>query len=99
MWIADALMRSPVAVGGPGPVLEPTWDFWLPAYMLLSFLLIVVVVRRITLWTAIAGFAGGTAWAWVDNALGVIPAAALAVLVAVLAGACARRIASTRPPS
>jgi hypothetical protein len=99
MWLDEGLMRAHVAVGGPGPVLEPTWDFWLPAYMLLSFLLIIVVVRRVSIWTAVAGFAAGTAWAWIDNALGVIPAAALVVLVAVLAGAWARRADTTRPSS
>jgi hypothetical protein len=98
MVLADGPTITQLAVGGPGPVLEPSWDFWLPAYVLLSFLLIVAfVVRRIALWTGVASLVAGTVWAWVDNALGVIPAAALAVLVAVLAGACVRRIATTRP--
>jgi hypothetical protein len=93
----ESLMPTIVAVGGPGPVLAPSWDFWLPAYMLLSFLIILFVGRRITLWTGVASLAAGTAWAWVDNALGVVPAAALALLVAVCAGAFARRIAAGRP--
>ena len=82
-----------VGVGGPGPGTAASWDFWLPAYMVLSFLLIVGVVRtRITPWTAIACFAAGTVWSWVDNAIGVLPAGAVAVLAAVVCGAVLPRI-------
>jgi hypothetical protein len=94
MGLADAVAPA-VAVGGPGPVLTPSWDFWLPAYMALSFVLIVVFVsRRVTPFTGVACLVVGTLWAWVDNALGVVPAGTLAFLVAVLAGAFARRIAT-----
>jgi uncharacterized membrane protein YraQ (UPF0718 family) len=86
-------MMGWLAVGGPGPGSVPTWDFWLPAYMLLSFLLIVVFLRiRITPWIALACFAAGTLWSWLDNAIGVLPAGAVAVLVAVASGALLPRI-------
>ena len=98
MWFADDPMATIVAVGGPGPVLTPDWDFWLPAYVLASFALIVLFVnRRVTPFTVVASLVTGTLWAWVDNALGVVPAGALALLVAVLTGAFARRIATGRP--
>jgi hypothetical protein len=97
MWFADS-MTTIVAVGGPGPVLTPNWDFWLPAYVLASFVLIVLFVsRRITPVTGFACLATGTLWAWIDNGLGVVPAGALALLVAVLAGAVVRRFAAGRP--
>jgi hypothetical protein len=98
MWFADDPTATIVAVGGPGPVLTPNWDFWLPAYVLASFVLIVLFVsRRVTLVTGVACLATGTLWAWIDNGLGVVPAGALALLVAVLAGAVARRLATGRP--
>jgi len=82
-----------VAVGGPGPGLAANWDFWLPAYILLSLLLIVLFVRiRVTPWTGIACFVAGTLWAWLDNAIGVLPAGAVAVLVAMISGGVLRRI-------
>jgi hypothetical protein len=92
-------MDAILAVGGPGPQIPPNWDFWLPAYVLLSFLLIAVFVRgRITPWTGVVCLVTGTLWAWADNAMGVVPAGALAVFVAVLVGALRRRItASGRP--
>ena len=88
-------MDSILAVGGPGPQIPPSWDFWLPGYMVLSFLLILVFVRgRVTPWTAAICLVAGTLWAWADNAMGVVTAGALAVLVAVLIGAVRRRIAA-----
>jgi hypothetical protein len=76
-----------LAVGGPGPQSAPEWDFWLPAYVLLSFVIMVGFVRiRLTWKIGVASFLAGTLWAWIDNAVGVVPAAALAVLIAVLAG-------------
>ncbi|MGH2634691.1 MAG: hypothetical protein ACRDHU_00845 [Actinomycetota bacterium] len=88
-------MDTILAVGGPAPQIPPNWDFWLPAYMVLSFLLIVTLVRgRVTPWTGAVCLAAGTLWAWADNAMGVVPAGALAVLVAVLIGAVRRRIAA-----
>lgn len=98
MWLVDDPVTAVVGVGGPGPVLPPNWDFWLPAYVLTSFALIVLFVRRrITPATGVACLVAGTLWAWADNAVGVAPAAALAVLVAMLAGAFARRFATGRP--
>jgi hypothetical protein len=86
-------MTEMLAVGGPVPEITPNWDFWLPAYMVLSLLLIAVFVRvRITPWTGIACLVSGTLWAWLDNAIGVLPAGAVAVLVALLAGAVLPRI-------
>jgi hypothetical protein len=86
-------MDAFLAVGGPGPQLATNWDFWLPAYVVLSFLLLVVFVRsRITPWTAAVCLATATLWAWADNAMGVVPAAALAVVLAIVAGAVRRRI-------
>lgn len=86
-----------VAVGGPGPEIATNWDFWLPAYMLLSLVLIVLFVRiRVTPWTGIASLAAGTLWAWLDNAIGVLPAGAVTVLVAFFAGGIARRVAARR---
>lgn len=82
------MIRAILAVGGPGPQTAPEWDFWLPAYIALSFFLMVGLVRtRVTWRLGIACFLVGTLWAWLDNTIGVIPAAALAVLVAVLVGA------------
>ncbi len=87
-----------VAVGGPGPEIATNWDFWLPAYILLSFVLIVLFVRvRVTPWTAIACFVAGTSWAWLDDAIGVLPAGAVAVLVAMISGGVLRRISTGRP--
>ena len=82
-----------VAVGGPGPEIATNWDFWLPAYVLLSLVLIVLFVRiRITPWTGVACLVAGTLWAWLDNAIGVLPAGAVAVLVAVVSGGVRRKI-------
>lgn len=87
-------MLTILAVGGPGPELAPNWDFWLPAYVLLSLLLIVLFVSpRLTVWTGIACLAGGTLWDWLSHAIGVVPAVAIVVLVAVIVGAVFRRIA------
>jgi len=55
------------------------------------------VNRRITLVTGFVCLATGTLWAWIDNGLGVVPAGALALLVAVLGGAVVRRLATGRP--
>ncbi len=87
-------MHAILAVGGPGPELTPSWDFWLPAYVFLSLVLIVLFVRpRVTVWTGIACLASGALWDWLSHAIGVVPAAAIVVLVAVIAGAVFRRIA------
>ncbi len=82
-----------MGVGGPGPNLATNWDFWLPAYMLLSFVLMVVVVRaRVTPWVGLACLVSGTLWSWLDNAIGVLPAGAVALLVAVVSGAVLPRL-------
>jgi hypothetical protein len=88
-----------LAVGVPMSQTASEWDFWLPAYILLSFLLMVGFVRVPVTWRlGVASFLAGTLWAWVDNAVGVIPAAALAVLVAVLAGAIRSRRSALGDP-
>lgn len=87
-------MVALVGVGGPGPRIAPSWNFWLPAYMFLSFLLLVFVVHvRVGAWAGVGAFVCGTLWAWADDPLGVLPAGALGVLVALLASAVVRRIA------
>jgi hypothetical protein len=79
---------SPLAVGGPGPVLPVRWDFSLPLYVLLSFVLAVGVARlRPTPRIVLASFAAATVWKWAADALGVVPAGALAILVAAALGA------------
>jgi hypothetical protein len=82
------VILATVAVGAPIPQGASEWDFWLPSYILVSFLLILGFVHmRLTWKLGVASFLAGTVWAWVDNAVGVLPAAALAVLLAVIAGA------------
>jgi hypothetical protein len=76
----------------------PTWgdvgggfDVWLPLYVLLALLLVMVVSGwRLTLRRALVAIAAGMLWSWSVNPLGVIPAAASAVLAAVVAGAVIR---------
>ena len=85
-------MEAVLGVGGPRRPVGGGFDFWLPTYMVLTFLLARSVVGLRHLTTAgIAAFVGGTLWAWSANGLGVIPAAALAVLVAIVVGGIRRR--------
>lgn len=81
-----------VAVGVPmwGDV-GGGFDVWLPLYVALSFAIVMAVTGwRVNVRRALLAVAGGMAWAWSVNRLGVIPAAALVVLVTVLAGAIVR---------
>jgi hypothetical protein len=88
-----------IAVGGPGPRLSAGWDFWLPSYVLLSFLLLLVLFHaRITARTCIAAFAFGNLWAWLQDATGVIPAAAAVVVVVSVAKEIVRRRRLQAPP-
>ena len=82
-----------VAVGVPtwGDV-GGGWDVWLPLYIALAFLLVLGLSGwRINLRRALFAVACGMTWAWSVNRVGVLPAAALAAVVAVVAGAMLRR--------
>lgn len=78
---------------------EGGFDFWLPTYMVLTFLLVrsVVGIRLFAL-AGIVAFAGGTLWAWSADGLGILPAAALAILLAIVAGGIRRRGGWQRMP-
>jgi hypothetical protein len=74
-------------------VLPNAWDFALPLYILLSLVLIRVVVRAtVTPWTLLACLVAGVTWDWAGHAWGVVPAAALAILLALTARAVLRRV-------
>jgi hypothetical protein len=67
------------------------WDVWLPLYVALAFVLVLAVNRwRLSLRGSLLAIACGLTWAWSVNRLGVIPAAAAAVLITVIVGAIAR---------
>jgi hypothetical protein len=86
-------MRPVLGVGVPmwGDV-GGGFDVWLPLYMVSTLLLIRFVARiRLSVTSSIAAFAGGTLWAWWAGSAGAIPAAALAVLLAVVLGEVVRR--------
>jgi hypothetical protein len=92
-------MEALLGVGGLRMRPEGGFDFWLPAYMLFTFLLARTVVgMRLSPMTGVVAFVGGTLWAWSANGLGVVPAAALAVLLAILAGGIRRRRGWQRVP-
>jgi hypothetical protein len=85
-----------LSVGGPGPRLPTAWDFALPAYIACSLVLLRFVVRiRVTPWTLLGSVAAGIVWDWSSHAWGVVPTGALAVLLALMAGAILRRIAAS----
>jgi hypothetical protein len=68
------------------------FDVWLPLYVVLSFAIVIAVTGwRVNLRRTLLAIACGMVWAWSVNRLGVIPAAALALLVAVVAGTIVRR--------
>jgi hypothetical protein len=88
-------MVAVLSVGGPGPRLPTGWDFALPVYIVLSLVLIRFAVRvRITPWTLVGSVAAGIMWDWASHAWGLVPALALSVLLALMAGAVLRRIAT-----
>jgi hypothetical protein len=92
-------MDALLGVGGLRVRPQGGFDFWLPAYMLLTFLLALAVVgMRFSPMTGVLAFAGGTLWAWSANGLGIVPAAALAVLLAIVAGGIRRRRGWQRIP-
>lgn len=93
------VMDVVIGVGGLRVRPEGGFDFWLPTYMVLTFLLARSVVgMRLSPAIGIFAFAGGTVWAWSANGLGVVPAAALAVLLAIVAGGIRRRRGWQRIP-
>jgi hypothetical protein len=86
-----------LSVGGPGPNLPTTWDLALPVYIVLSLVLIRSVVGvRISPWTLLGSVAAGIVWDWASHAWGVVPAGALAILLALMARALIGRIAASR---
>ena len=88
-----------LGVGGLRVRPEGGFDFWLPAYMVLTFLLARSVVGvRLFAVVGIVAFAGGTLWAWSADELGIVPAAALAILLAIMAGGIRRRRGWQRIP-
>lgn len=85
-------MEALLGVGGPRLAAQGGFDFWLPTYMVLTLLLAHLVVGiRLSPVMGIVAFAGGTLWAWSANGLGIVPAAALSVLLAIVAGGIRRR--------
>jgi hypothetical protein len=92
-------MEALLGVGGLRVRPEGGFDFWLPAYMLLTFLLALTVVgMRLSPVSGVVAFLGGTLWAWSANGLGSLPAAALAVLFSILAAWIRRRRGWQRVP-
>jgi hypothetical protein len=78
---------------------EPSgdYDLWLPVLVLLSFVLIRVLGGlRFGVRSAVAALVLGTLWSWSTEPLGVLPATALAVLLAFVAGGIVRRISYRR---
>lgn len=93
------MMEGLLGVGGMYVPAGEGFDFWLPTYMVLTFLLCCSVVgMRLSPLTGVIAFVGGTLWAWSAHALGIPPAAALAVLLAILAGGIRRRRGWQRIP-
>jgi hypothetical protein len=77
-------MDAVLGVGGLRVRPEGGFDFWLPAYMVLTFVLARSIVgMRLSPMIGVVAFAGGTLWAWSANAFGIPPAAALALLLAI----------------
>lgn len=92
-------MEGLLGVGGTYVPAGSGFDFWLPTYMVLSFLLCRSVAgMRLPPVIGAVAFVGGTLWAWSAHALGIPPAAALAVLLAMGAGGIRRRRGWQRIP-
>jgi hypothetical protein len=81
-----------VAVGGTWVDVGGGFDVWLPLYVFLSFVLVLSATGwYLTIRKACVAFALGMVWSWSVNRLSVIPAAALAVLIAAVANMIVRR--------
>ena len=73
------------------------YDPWIPLLILIAFVLVRVVARLGITWrTSIAAVAGGTLWAWSTDWFGIIPASAVAVLVAFVGGEIVLRAEAAR---
>jgi hypothetical protein len=82
-----------VAVGVPiwGDV-GGGFDLWPPLYVALSLVAILSIAgRRVTARKLLMAVAAGTLWSWATDVVGVIPAAAWAVLLTAICGAAYRR--------
>jgi membrane protein implicated in regulation of membrane protease activity len=81
-----------IGVGGTWVDVGGGFDVWLPLYVFLSFLLVLSSTGwYLTIRRACAAIALGMFWSWSVNRLSVIPAAALAVLIAAIANMIVRR--------
>lgn len=91
------MMGSILAVGVPAETPTGGFDVWIPAYVVLSLALVRFVAGlRIRTVTALAALAFAMVWTWAVNVVGVIPAAAFAMLAAFTAGELVRRAKSRR---
>jgi len=92
------MMGTILGVGvGMWPDPSGGYDLWLPVLVLISFVLIRVVGGlRFGVRTAVAALVLGTLWSWSAEAIGVLPATAWAVLVALVAGGVVRRVVVRR---
>ncbi len=83
-------MDALLGVGGLRVRPQGGFDFWLPTYRMLTFLL----ARSVVGIRPLAGdhrLRGWHLWAWAADGLGIPPAAALAILLAIMAGGIRRR--------
>ena len=81
-----------IGVGGTWVDVGGGFDVWLPLYVFLSFVLVLSATGSyLTIRKACVAIALGMLWSWSVNRLSVIPAAALAVLIAALANMIVRR--------
>ena len=81
-----------VAVGGTWVDVGGGFDVWLPLYVFLSFVLVLSATGwYLTIRKACVAIALGMLWSWSVDVLSVIPAAAVAVLIAAIANLIARR--------
>jgi hypothetical protein len=89
-----------VAFGVPVPGdLDGGFHGWILLYILMSFVLAMNVTGwRVSGWAILAAVAGGHLWLWATTPLGVIPAAAVALLVMLAAAGIRRRRQPRIPP-
>ena len=81
-----------IGVGGTWVDVGGGFDVWLPLYVFLAFVLLLSATGwYFTVRRACLAIALGMLWSWSVNRLSVIPAAALAVLIAALANMILRR--------
>jgi membrane protein implicated in regulation of membrane protease activity len=81
-----------IAVGGTWVDVGGGFDVWLPLYVFLAFVLLFSATGwYLTIRRACLAIALGMLWSWSVNRLSVIPAAAVAVLIAAVANMIVRR--------